>query len=408
MLTLFTAVYFWQKTFGDFVSHLIAAGPLGIVGLAALVLLLGGPALRGAGQAARAFARSGRRLWGQLRFRTEQSWRVEAARLLDAQAVFDDLPADLLSDLAGRVRLSTVGAGTAVLRQGDPADSYYLVRRGTLEVIDEGEPGSETDRVIRTLGPGDAFGELALATRAARIATVRASTAAQLFVIDVRTFDRLLVDHLEVPDFEPTFEAVRELRSLGPFAHLAVEDLVALRDRGEWVAVVAGDQVIAQGETGDAFYVVGAGRLEVIEDGRWVRELGPGDPFGEIALLLDVPRTATVRALTPPVPAGSRRLRRPRPALVPDRHPAPARPARPPVEPLSTARPTRGPHGLLALSTHRGGDLPVLRPSGVREPHPDPPLRAGPLQRRPGQGAGGRRRPPLRGLHPATRPGRTT
>ena len=53
-----------------------------------------------------------------------------------------------------------------------------------------------------------------------------------------------------------------------------------------------------QGEYGDSFYVVDAGTLDVMVDGRQVRSLGPNDFFGELALLADTPRTATVRAAT--------------------------------------------------------------------------------------------------------------
>jgi CRP-like cAMP-binding protein len=63
----------------------------------------------------------------------------------------------------------------------------------------------------------------------------------------------------------------------------------------------SGDVVVQQGERGDAFYVVDSGALRVVVDGREVATLGPGDSFGEIALLRDGTRTATITARTPAV-----------------------------------------------------------------------------------------------------------
>ena len=87
------------------------------------------------------------------------------------------------------------------------------------------------------------------------------------------------------------------LRVIPIFAPLPPMTLEQLASRLSHVSVPAGQVVFRQGEPGDLFYVIGEGEVAVALDGSPQVTLGRGDYFGEIALLRDVPRTATVTAL---------------------------------------------------------------------------------------------------------------
>jgi CRP-like cAMP-binding protein len=95
-----------------------------------------------------------------------------------------------------------------------------------------------------------------------------------------------------------------EFSRVGLLAELPGQTLRKLSDRMRRESVAAGAEVIREGEDGDRFYVVLSGMLTVSQESLGPRRvLKPGDYFGEVALAMDMPRTASIRALTPSVVA---------------------------------------------------------------------------------------------------------
>jgi CRP-like cAMP-binding protein/Zn-dependent protease len=298
IFSFYFAYFFWKEIFGGLISSLWNGGAGSRLLLLLLALILAGPAIRGAIGGARAVLRRVRALWRRTRFKLQAWWRVEAARLVDALPAFEDLPEDVLSDLAGRVRLRTVRAGQAVFRQGERATAFYVIRRGTLTVEEE-DPDTGEATVLSTLVRGESFGELGLLGVAPRSTSVRALSEAELFEIDKGTFDRLLADSIHAPEFALTLQSMAELRLIRAFTSLNTAQLSRLLEVGEWFTAGHGERIVEQGDVGDAFYAIRSGRADVLKDGRTVATLGAGDHFGEVALLRDMPRTASVVASSP-------------------------------------------------------------------------------------------------------------
>ncbi|MGE5272242.1 MAG: MFS transporter [Verrucomicrobiota bacterium] len=108
--------------------------------------------------------------------------------LLVRSPIFSSLPAPALERLASQLHPITVPPGTAVLRQGDHGDRFYVVESGRLRVSVDGSPGRE-------LGPGDSFGEIALLRDVPRTATVKAETEARLQALEREDFLDAVTGH---------------------------------------------------------------------------------------------------------------------------------------------------------------------------------------------------------------------
>jgi CRP/FNR family transcriptional regulator, cyclic AMP receptor protein len=91
----------------------------------------------------------------------------------------------------------------------------------------------------------------------------------------------------------------RHLAEVPLFSACSQKDLALVARRGEDVTVDAGKVLVSEGATGSEFFVIISGKARVTRRGRKVATLGPGDFFGDLALLDKAPRNATVTADTP-------------------------------------------------------------------------------------------------------------
>ena len=94
-------------------------------------------------------------------------------------------------------------------------------------------------------------------------------------------------------------DLIETLGQVGLFARCTKRELATVARHVEVVELVDGTEMITQGGPGDAFFVILEGQAQVERDGDGISSAGPGDYFGELALLDGLPRSATVRAEGP-------------------------------------------------------------------------------------------------------------
>uniref|UniRef100_A0A4W5MIK6 cAMP-dependent protein kinase type I-alpha regulatory subunit n=1 Tax=Hucho hucho TaxID=62062 RepID=A0A4W5MIK6_9TELE len=197
------------------------------------------------------------------------------AKAIEKNVLFAHLDDNERSDIFDAMFSVTYIAGETVIQQG----TVYV-----------------NNEWVTNIGEGGSFGELALIYGTPRAATVRAKSNVKLWGIDRDSYRRILMGSTlrKRRMYEEFLSKVSILESLDKWERLTVADAL------ETVQFEDGQKIVVQGEPGDEFFIILEGSAAVLqrrsenEEFVEVGRLGPSDYFGEIALLMNRPRAATV------------------------------------------------------------------------------------------------------------------
>ena len=228
----------------------------------------------------------------------------EGRSLLKELPLLRLLPRDVRKLLVDSFVPLSVPFGTAIVRQGEVADGFYVLVSGRARVVKKAENGEEI--ALGSLRPGDTFGEMAYLEHTTRTTTVRASGDVEALKLEGAVFAALLRSHPELREYLELQSRHRSLSNFlqvhSPFTHIPIEALGTMLAELKPLSVAAGALVMREGEAPGPMYVVQEGRLRAFteEHGerRYLAYLRRGDVFGELSILKGEPRAASVEAIS--------------------------------------------------------------------------------------------------------------
>eukprot|EP00933_Yihiella_yeosuensis_P040289 TRINITY_DN34569_c0_g1_i1.p1 TRINITY_DN34569_c0_g1~~TRINITY_DN34569_c0_g1_i1.p1 ORF type:complete len:718 (-),score=206.55 TRINITY_DN34569_c0_g1_i1:85-2238(-) len=210
------------------------------------------------------------------------------------QVMFGSLTAEAVFNVIDAMQPKDFESGATVITQGEDGDNFYIINEGTFDVYVA--RGNATPEKVLEYKPGDMFGELALLYNAPRAATVKATSSSKVWALDAESFRIMLTtsESIKLSKYEDFLGAIDIFKSLTKFELQKLSDLVDQDDHDD------GEDIFKQDDEGAKFYILEEGEAKAYMTGpdgeKMVKHYKvPGEFFGEVSLLTNEGRRATVR-----------------------------------------------------------------------------------------------------------------
>lgn len=227
-------------------------------------------------------------------------YKEDAFPFLLSNPLFSNLSNEDIFTLISIMKVKNFKPGDTIVKQGDQGFDFYIIRDGMAQVFVSEKGGNEIQ--IAELKKGDYFGERALLENSVRTATVKAISALEALIINQKEFNHLLKDGFTfINKIKASLDSNSILRYIPLFSEFSSPQLQYLSSKLKTIEVSAGEIIIKQNDPGEDFFIISKGSFDVfIRDSegteKKVSSMSEGEYFGEIALLKEIPRTATVKA----------------------------------------------------------------------------------------------------------------
>ena len=198
-------------------------------------------------------------------------------------------------DLMSSTERRRYAAGELVCKEGDPADGFYLLLSGSVDVLKQEDGSRAPPTKVDTLVAGEYFGETALLSHAPRRATLKCNEAVEVLRLSREDFEAGFVRPPGAADGSAAKSEAMAGAELKARQALGFIQMVSSMQRS---TLSRGETAFREGDVGDRFFILEGGHVEVERGGEVVNTLQEGDCFGELALLTGEPRNATVRCST--------------------------------------------------------------------------------------------------------------